>query len=242
MNEASHDSTEHPVPLIELRGVAKDYPMGNETIAALHEIDLTIESGEWIAIMGPSGSGKSTLMNLIGCLDVPTRGSYRIAGREVSGLDETELARVRNADVGFVFQSFNLLPRASALANVELPLVYRGVARGERRERARAALETVGLSDRVRHRPSELSGGQCQRVAIARALVTEPRLLLADEPTGNLDSATTEETLGLFEALHARGHTLVLVTHEKDVAERAQRAILLRDGRIADDSKVEGSN
>jgi putative ABC transport system ATP-binding protein len=220
--------------VIELRSIAKEYPFGGERpVAALHDVNLTVRRGELIAIMGPSGSGKSTLLNVLGCLDRPTAGEYRLGGRDVSRLSERELARVRNREIGFVFQTFNLLPRASALANVELPLVYRGLGAAERRRLAEEALAQIGLADRARHRPSELSGGQCQRVAIARALVTSPRILLADEPTGALDTATSGEILDLFEEIHRRGNTVILVTHEAAVAERAERIIHLKDGRVS---------
>jgi len=218
--------------LIEARALWKTYTMGSEEIHALAGVDLTVERGDYVAIMGPSGSGKSTLMNLIGCLDTPTSGSYRLNGREVSQMSDDELAAVRNREIGFIFQTFQLLPRAPALRNVELPLVYRGIASDERRKRATQALERVDLGDRLGHRPNELSGGQRQRVAIARALVTDPSIVLADEPTGNLDSATGEEILGLFRELNAHGHTLVVITHEQEVAEHAARVIRLRDGRI----------
>ncbi len=226
--------------LIEIRDVSKVYEMGEEKIHALRSVSVTIEENEYLAIMGPSGSGKSTLMNVVGCLDRPTSGSYSLRGREVATLTEDELARVRNKDIGFVFQTFNLLPRSAALENVELPLVYAGMGAAERRKRATRALEEVGLADRAKHRPNELSGGQRQRVAIARALVNSPAILLADEPTGNLDSKTGEEILGLFEALHARGQTLIVVTHEEDVARRTRRILRLRDGRIESDERQSG--
>jgi putative ABC transport system ATP-binding protein len=225
-------------PLIELEAIEKVYPMGDEGVHALQDVHLTIHEGELAAIMGPSGSGKSTLMNVIGCLDNPSSGTYRLAGQDVSQLGERELARVRNRLIGFVFQSFNLLGRASALENVELPLVYAGVGARERRERAREAIASVGLEARADHLPSELSGGQRQRVAIARALVTRPRLLLADEPTGNLDSHSAEEILRLVDELHARGNTIILVTHAEDVARRARRIVWIRDGRIVSDETV----
>ena len=218
--------------LIEARGLWKSYVMGAEEIHALAGVDVTVEKGDYVAIMGPSGSGKSTLMNLIGCLDTPTKGSYRLNGREVSTMEDDELAHVRNREIGFVFQTFQLLPRAAALRNVELPLVYRGVPAEERRACARTALERVDLGDRLDHRPNELSGGQRQRVAIARALVNDPSIVLADEPTGNLDSATGAEILALFDELHRQGHTLIVVTHEQEVADHAERAIHLRDGLI----------
>ncbi len=213
--------------------------MGGELIYALRGIDLTVERGEYLAIMGPSGSGKSTLMNMIGCLDTPDEGEYWLNGKLVSDMNDRELAKVRNKEVGFVFQTFNLLPRANALHNVELPLIYAGLKRKERLERAKRALERVGLKDRMMHRPSEMSGGQRQRVAVARALVTDPSILLADEPTGNLDSTTSRDIMGLFGELHGAGHTIVLVTHEADIAKHARRAIHLHDGMIAEDSLVE---
>ena len=206
--------------------------MGNEKIHALAGVDVTVEKGEYLAIMGPSGSGKSTLMNLIGCLDTPTKGSYRLNGREVSTMTDDELAMVRNREIGFIFQTFQLLPRTRALRNVELPLVYQGLRTQERQKLARQALERIGLGNRVEHRPNELSGGQRQRVAIARALVNEPSIVLADEPTGNLDTVTGSEILTLFDELHAQGHTLIVITHEKEVADRAKRVTHLRDGRI----------
>ncbi len=221
--------------VIVTRGLGRDYDMGGETVHALRDVDLVIRRNEYVAIMGPSGSGKSTLMNLIGCLDSPTGGEYWLNGHRVSELDDDALARIRNREIGFVFQTFNLLPRADALHNVELPLVYAGQGSKERKERAAAALGRVGLADRVRHRPNELSGGQRQRVAIARALVTQPSILLADEPTGNLDSATSTEIMGLFAELHDEGQTIVLVTHEADVAAHARRQIHLRDGRVERD-------
>ncbi len=214
--------------------------MGDATIHALRGVDLVVRRGEYVAIMGPSGCGKSTLMNILGCLDTPDDGRYWLGGRLVSQLSELELARVRNREIGFVFQTFALLPRVSALANVEMPLVYAGVGAAERHRRAREAIERVGLGDRARHRPTELSGGQRQRVAIARALVTGPRLLLADEPTGNLDSATGAEILALFDALHRAGNTLVLVTHERGLAARAGRTIELRDGLVVSDTRNDG--
>ncbi len=221
--------------LIETHDLWKTYHMGSEEIHALQGISMQIERSEYVAIMGPSGSGKSTLMNLIGCLDTPTRGSYRLNGQQVRELEDDELARIRNEEIGFVFQTFNLLPRATALHNVELPLVYAGVPGPTRRARALEALERVELSDRIMHKPNELSGGQRQRVAVARALVNNPSILLADEPTGNLDSKTGLEILTLFERLHGTGNTIVLITHEAEVAAYAHRVIHLRDGRVEQD-------
>ena len=221
--------------LIETRDLWKTYVMGSEEIHALRGVSIEIERGEYVAIMGPSGSGKSTLMNLIGCLDTPTKGSYLLNGKQVSQMNDNELARIRNEEIGFVFQTFNLLPRASALHNVELPLVYAAVPSKDRQARAKAALEKVELSERMTHRPNELSGGQRQRVAIARALVNNPSILLADEPTGNLDSKTGNEIMALFARLHAAGNTIILVTHEADIAAYARRAIHLRDGQVEKD-------
>lgn len=221
--------------LIETRDLWKTYVMGSEEIHALSGVSVQIERGEYVAIMGPSGSGKSTLMNLIGCLDTPSKGTYLLNGKEVSTMNDDELARIRNEEIGFVFQTFNLLPRASALHNVELPLVYAGVSAKVREERAKKALELVELQSRMSHRPNELSGGQRQRVAIARALVNNPSILLADEPTGNLDSKTGTEIMQLFARLHEQGNTIVLVTHEADVAAHARRAIHIRDGKVEKD-------
>ncbi len=221
------------VPLIEIRDLKKVYALDGVEIQALRGIDLRVEEGEFVAIMGPSGSGKSTLMNILGCLDVADSGSYRLRGEDVTRMDHDQLARLRNREIGFVFQSFNLLARTSALENVETPLVYAGVGRHERRERAREALERMGLGERMLHLPNQLSGGQQQRVAIARALVTRPALLLADEPTGNVDTATSGEILGVLETLNRdHGLTIVLITHESDVALRARRTLTLRDGRL----------
>ncbi|HTK28904.1 MAG TPA: ABC transporter ATP-binding protein [Vicinamibacterales bacterium] len=221
--------------IIETVDLWKTYVMGSEEIHALQGVSISIERGEYVAIMGPSGSGKSTLMNLIGCLDTPSKGSYLLNGKQVSQMNDNELARIRNEEIGFVFQTFNLLPRATALHNVELPLVYAGIAAEDREARARAALERVELAQRMSHRPNELSGGQRQRVAIARALVNNPSILLADEPTGNLDSKTGLEIMGVFEKLHKAGNTIVLVTHEPDVAAFAYRTIHIRDGKVEDD-------
>jgi putative ABC transport system ATP-binding protein len=224
-------------PLIQIADLWKTYQMGELEVQALQGVSLSIARGEYVAIMGPSGSGKSTLMNLIGCLDTPTRGEYSLNGRDVGRLDDDELARIRNREIGFVFQTFNLLARADALHNVALPLIYRGMPEVERRERATAMLREVELEDRMHHRPNELSGGQRQRVAIARALVTRPSLLLADEPTGNLDSKTSVEIMQLFARLHERGNTIVLVTHEHDIAAFAERVVTLKDGKLASDER-----
>jgi putative ABC transport system ATP-binding protein len=221
--------------IIRIRDLAREYRMGSELILALRGVTLEIHRNEYVAIMGPSGSGKSTMMNVLGCLDTPTAGEYWLNGEEVSRLSDDALARVRNREIGFVFQTFNLLPRATALHNVELPLVYAGVRARERRDRAAAALERVGLAQRMEHRPNELSGGQRQRVAIARALVNQPSILLADEPTGNLDSVTSEEIMEVFAGLHAAGQTVIMVTHEPDIAARAARRIVLRDGQVESD-------
>ncbi len=221
--------------LLELARVSRLYQMGSETIHALNDVSFTIDAGEYVAIVGPSGSGKSTLLNILGCLDTPTSGTYRLGGVDVRDSSDDELSDLRNRKIGFVFQTFQLLARTTALENVELPLVYRGVRAGERRRRAREALARVGLASRMRHRPNELSGGQRQRVAIARALVTQPSIVLADEPTGNLDSATGHEILELFAALHKAGNTLILVTHEPNIAAQCPRAIRMSDGQIVDD-------
>ena len=232
----------HAGPLIRAEDLWRTYVMGSEEIHALRGVSFTIDPGEYVAIMGPSGSGKSTLMNLIGCLDSPSKGNYVLRGKMVSQMGDDELAEIRNREIGFVFQTFNLLPRASALHNVELPMVYAGVTKDERLARARRSLEMVDLGDRVTHKPNELSGGQRQRVAIARALVMGPSILLADEPTGNLDTATGEEIMRLFEKLHSEGHTIILVTHEKDIADHAHRTIHIRDGKIeSDERRVKGA-
>jgi putative ABC transport system ATP-binding protein len=223
--------------IIRAEDLWRTYQMGAEEIHALRGVSFVIEKGEYVAVMGPSGSGKSTLMNLIGCLDTPSRGTYVLRGKVVSQMNDDELAAIRNREIGFVFQTFNLLPRASALHNVELPLVYAGVPKEARLLQARRSLEMVDLADRMHHKPNELSGGQRQRVAIARALVMQPSILLADEPTGNLDSATGEEIMRLFDRLHRDGHTIILVTHERDIAEHARRAIHIRDGRIEKDER-----
>jgi putative ABC transport system ATP-binding protein len=227
--------------VIRIRELSREYRMGEERILALQAVTLDVRRNEYVAIMGPSGSGKSTMMNLLGCLDTPTGGEYWLNGQEVSRLIDDELARVRNREIGFVFQTFNLLPRATALHNVELPLVYAGARARERRERAVAALERVGLANRLEHRPNELSGGQRQRVAIARALVNNPSILLADEPTGNLDSATSEEIMRVFGDLHAGGQTVIMVTHEPDIAAHAERVVVLRDGRVESDQLTRGA-
>ena len=225
-----------PGPLvIDIEGVTKLYRMGTETIHALRGVDLRIHRNEYLAIMGPSGSGKSTLMNMLGCLDTPTAGHYQFAGKNVAVMVDDELADIRNREIGFVFQSFNLLPRSDALHNVELPLIYAGLPPAERHERARAALENVGLGERIHHKPNELSGGQRQRVAIARALVNRPSIILADEPTGALDSRTGVEIMSLFEQLYEQGNTLIIVTHEEDIARHARRIVRLRDGLIESD-------
>jgi putative ABC transport system ATP-binding protein len=227
--------------LIRLQAISRRYQMGEETIHALREVSLDVERGEYVAIMGPSGSGKSTLMNIIGCLDTPTAGRYELNGVDVSEMDDNQLADIRNREIGFVFQTFNLLPRSNALHNVELPLIYAGIDAGERRQLALDALAHVSLSDRVHHKPNELSGGQRQRVAIARALVNRPSILLADEPTGNLDSKTGVEIMTLFEDLSRKGNTIIVVTHEEEVARHARRILRIRDGQIASDERLEAS-
>ncbi|MGD8726491.1 MAG: ABC transporter ATP-binding protein [Gemmatimonadales bacterium] len=227
--------------IIRLRGLSREYRMDAETVHALRGIDLELHANEYVAIMGPSGSGKSTLMNLIGCLDTPTSGEYWLNGTEVSRMSDDDLARVRNREIGFVFQTFNLLPRATSLHNVELPLIYAGVSAKERRRRAAHALERVGLGDRMAHKPNELSGGQRQRVAIARGLVNAPSILLADEPTGNLDSVTSSEIMAVFDQLHDQGQTIIMVTHEADIAAHAAREITLLDGKVATDTVKEAA-
>lgn len=222
--------------LISIKSLNKTYIMGAETVEALKDVTINIEKNEYVALMGPSGSGKSTLMNLLGCLDSPTRGEYWLNGTEVSTMDDGELAAVRNKEIGFVFQTFNLMPRLSALENVALPLVYAGVSKEQRLEKARKTLEAVGLGDRVMHKPNELSGGQRQRVAVARALVNDPAIILADEPTGNLDTKTSYEIMGLFEQIHQAGNTVILVTHEQDIALHAHRIVRLRDGLVESDT------
>ena len=224
--------------VIKTEQLCKDYETGSERVRALCGVDLEIRRGEYAAIMGPSGSGKSTLLNLLGCLDVPTSGNYWLSGHLVSGLDEDDLARVRNRELGFVFQSFNLLPRATALHNVELPMLYNGTPAEEREEKAKRALAQVGLLERMQHKPNELSGGQRQRVSIARALVNSPAILLADEPTGNLDTKTGDEIMAIFDKLHAGGGTIILVTHEREIAEHADRIVFVRDGKIETDERL----
>ena len=234
--DVSRSERPHGAMVIEIEGVTKFYKMGTEVIRALNGVNLKIHRNEYLAIMGPSGSGKSTLMNMLGCLDTPTAGRYEFNGKNVALMVDDELAEIRNKEIGFVFQTFNLLPRSHALHNVELPLIYAGVGRAERLERARQSLSNVGLGDRMFHKPNELSGGQRQRVAIARALVNKPSIILADEPTGNLDSKTGEEIMALFEQLYGQGNTIIVVTHEEDIARHARRVVRLRDGLIESDA------
>ena len=224
-------------PIIEIKNITRDFPLGNEIVHVLKGIDLTINKGEYVALMGPSGSGKSTLMNLLGCLDTPTGGTYVLNGKRVSEMQDEELAEIRNKEIGFVFQTFNLMPRTTALDNVALPMVYAGFSKAERNERATEVLTQVGLADRMDHKPNQLSGGQRQRVAVGRALVNKPSIILADEPTGNLDSKTSLEIMTLFDDIHANGNTVILVTHEEDVAQHAHRIIRLRDGVVESDVK-----
>lgn len=226
-------------PIIDIKGITRDFQLGNETVNVLKGIDLLINKGEYVALMGPSGSGKSTLMNILGCLDTPTSGSYILNGKQVSEMPDDELAEIRNKEIGFVFQTFNLMPRTTALDNVALPMVYAGFSKSERNERATEVLTQVGLADRMDHKPNQLSGGQRQRVAVGRALVNKPSIILADEPTGNLDSKTSVEIMKLFGEIHAKGNTVILVTHEEDIADHAHRIIRLRDGVIENDFKNE---
>ncbi|MRT17151.1 ABC transporter ATP-binding protein [Vitellibacter sp. q18] len=225
--------------VIKIRNITRDFPLGNEIVKVLKGIDLDIERGEYVALMGPSGSGKSTLMNLLGCLDTPTSGTYELNGRDVSNMTDDELAEIRNKEIGFVFQTFNLLPRTTALENVALPMIYAGASKSERTERAKQVLADVGLADRMDHKPNQLSGGQRQRVAVGRALVNRPSIILADEPTGNLDSKTSLEIMKLFNEIHQAGNTVILVTHEEEIAENAHRIIRLRDGMVESDTKKE---
>ena len=224
--------------VIDIKAIRSDFPLGQEIVKVLKGIDLQIKKGEYVALMGPSGSGKSTLMNLLGCLDTPTAGSYLLSGQDVSNMSDDELAEIRNKEIGFVFQTFNLLPRTTALDNVALPMVYAGATKTQRTKRAQEVLTDVGLADRMDHRPNQLSGGQRQRVAVGRALVNKPSIILADEPTGNLDSKTSLEIMALFDAIHAQGNTVILVTHEEEVAQHAHRVIRLRDGLVESDIKI----
>ena len=241
MKQPSNSHENHEESIIRFEGLQRRYEMGGGYIDALRCVDLEVMSNEYLAVMGQSGSGKSTLMNIIGCLDRPTAGEYWLDSERVSRMNDRQLARVRNRKIGFVFQTFNLLPRMTALANVEVPLIYAGLKRKERDERAATALQTVGLGDRMRHRPSEMSGGQRQRVAIARALVSDPNILLADEPTGNLDSGTGAEIMNLFDELHSKGNTLIVVTHEQSIAEHARRTVRLSDGDVVSDTRMSNS-
>lgn len=225
--------------VIKIRNITRDFPLGNEIVKVLKGIDLDIERGEYVALMGPSGSGKSTLMNLLGCLDTPTSGSYELNGKDVSSMSDDDLAEIRNKEIGFVFQTFNLLPRTTALENVALPMIYAGASKAERTERAKEVLTNVGLADRMDHKPNQLSGGQRQRVAVGRALVNRPSIILADEPTGNLDSKTSVEIMNLFNEIHKAGNTVILVTHEEEIAENAHRIIRLRDGKVESDIRKE---
>lgn len=225
-------------PVIQLRNIVRNFPLGSQTVYVLKDIDLDIMEGEYVALMGPSGSGKSTLMNLLGCLDTPTSGSYNLANQDVSDMTDDQLADIRNREIGFVFQTFNLIPRQTALQNVALPLVYAGIGKADRLQRAAEVLADVGLDDRMDHQPNQLSGGQRQRVAIARAMVNKPSMILADEPTGNLDSETSVDIMKQFEAIHAQGNTLIVVTHEEEIAQHAKRIIRLKDGRIESDTKI----
>lgn len=225
--------------VIKIRNITRDFPLGSETVKVLKGIDLDIERGEYVALMGPSGSGKSTLMNLLGCLDTPTSGSYELNGKDVSSMSDDELAEIRNKEIGFVFQTFNLLPRTTALENVALPMIYAGASKAARTERAKEVLSNVGLADRMDHKPNQLSGGQRQRVAVGRALVNRPSIILADEPTGNLDSKTSVEIMNLFNEIHKAGNTVILVTHEEDIADNAHRIIRLRDGKVESDTRKE---
>lgn len=225
--------------VIKIRNITRDFPLGQEIVKVLKGIDLDIERGEYVALMGPSGSGKSTLMNLLGCLDTPTSGTYELNGKNVSNMTDDELAEIRNKEIGFVFQTFNLLPRTTALENVALPMIYAGASKTERTERAKEVLTNVGLADRMDHKPNQLSGGQRQRVAVGRALVNKPSIILADEPTGNLDSKTSDEIMKLFNDIHKSGNTVILVTHEEEIAENAHRIIRLRDGMVESDTKRE---
>lgn len=225
--------------VIKIRNITRDFPLGSETVKVLKGIDLDIERGEYVALMGPSGSGKSTLMNLLGCLDTPTSGSYELNGKDVSSMSDDELAEIRNKEIGFVFQTFNLLPRTTALENVALPMIYAGASKAARTERAKEVLTNVGLADRMDHKPNQLSGGQRQRVAVGRALVNRPSIILADEPTGNLDSKTSVEIMNLFNEIHKAGNTVILVTHEEDIADNAHRIIRLRDGKVESDTSKE---